>query len=382
MPSEKDGFAMTTTKRTALVTGASRGLGLALARGLAQNGWQLIVDARDADALEQARRELAEHTRVIAIAGDVTDAGHRSTLSVAADALGGLDAVVNNAGMLGPSPQPNLLDYPLDVLADVYRANVIAPLGVLQAVRHQLKAGARIVNVTSDAGVEPYAGWGGYGSSKAALEQLSSILAAEQPDLRVFWVDPGDMRTQMHQDAFPNEDISDRPLPDESVPGLVALLEGDYASGRYKARHINNSDAKNNADAIRETRVVLNVRDFPNMRQLFESGLGLHIEKQWDETGGKGVVFEAGRATIELLDEVDASNTDRVEAGHATGLPMRLGLQVSDVPVIAGILKKHGIAVMGEAKLTSWGHFNQRLQTPEGVQITLFQTQVLEAQQS
>jgi NAD(P)-dependent dehydrogenase (short-subunit alcohol dehydrogenase family) len=225
--------------RTALITGASRGLGLALARELAQRGWQLIVDARGPAALESARAELAQHTRVIAIAGDIADAAHRGALAAAARELGGIDALVNNASILGPSPQPALLDYPLDVLEQVYRTNVIAPLALIQATRSALLPGARIVNITSDAGVEAYPGWGGYGSSKAALEQLSAILAAEVDQLRVYWVDPGDMRTQMHQEAFPGEDISDRPLPEASVPGLLDLLEGVHPSGRYKAREIN-----------------------------------------------------------------------------------------------------------------------------------------------
>ncbi|HEY6543217.1 MAG TPA: SDR family oxidoreductase, partial [Ktedonobacteraceae bacterium] len=180
------------TTRTALITGASRGLGLALARQLAADGWQLIIDARGIDALEAARVELAQHTKVVAIAGDVTDMAHRRELAKAAQALGGLDALVNNASMLGPSPQPLLLEYQLDVLEEVYRTNVIAPLGLIQAVRPFLRPEARVINVTSDAGVEGYEGWGGYGSSKAALEQLSHILAAENTDWRVYWVDPGD----------------------------------------------------------------------------------------------------------------------------------------------------------------------------------------------
>ena len=228
---------MTTDKiRTALITGASRGLGLALARQLASEGWQLVIDARGAEALEAARLALAKHTRVVAVVGDVTDSGHRRELVKVARELGGLDALVNNASILGPSPQPVLLDYPLEVLERVYRTNVIAPLALVQAMSIVLKPGACVINVTSDAGVEAYEGWGGYGSSKAALEQLSNILAAENPTLHIYWVDPGDMRTQMHQEAFPGEDISDRPLPEESVPAFIELLKGVRPSGRYSAR--------------------------------------------------------------------------------------------------------------------------------------------------
>jgi NAD(P)-dependent dehydrogenase (short-subunit alcohol dehydrogenase family) len=226
------------SQRTAIITGASRGLGLALARRLAEGGWTLIIDARGGDDLESARAELSSHTRVIAIPGDVADRGHRAEVSEAAHEAGGVDALVNNASILGPSPQPELLDYPLDVLREVYSRNVISPLALVQEIRSDLKPGARIINVTSDAAVEPYEGWGGYGSSKAALEQLSNILAAENPDLRVYCVDPGDMRTRMHQEAFPDEDISDRPLPEESVPGFVELLTGDLPSGRYEARSL------------------------------------------------------------------------------------------------------------------------------------------------
>src|SRR5512134_1200529 len=224
--------------KNALITGASRGLGLALARPLADKGWGLIIDARGRQALEQVRAELSAKIKVIAIPGDVTAESHRKKLVKAAQELGGLDALVNNASLLGPSPQPALLDYPLDVLEAVYRANVIAPLAIIQTLRSVLKADASIINVTSDAGVEAYGGWGGYGSSKAALEHLSHILAEENPSWRVYWVDPGDMRTQMQQDAFPDEDISDRPLPEESVPGLLALIEGQLPSGRYRAREI------------------------------------------------------------------------------------------------------------------------------------------------
>ncbi len=222
--------------RTALITGASRGLGLALARRLADDGWTLIVDARGEGDLEAVRAELAEKTRVVAIPGDVRSEEHRRALADAARDAGSLDALVNNASILGPSPQPVLLDYPLDVLEEVYRANTIAPLALIQDARHELKPEARIINVTSDAAVEPYEGWGGYGSSKAALEQISNILAAENPDLRIYWADPGDMRTRMQQEAFPEEDISDRPSPEESVPGLIELLSGDLPSGRYEIR--------------------------------------------------------------------------------------------------------------------------------------------------
>ena len=222
-------------EKTVLITGASRGLGLALARGLAAHGWNLILTARNADALRDVRNELATRTHVAAIAGDVTDAAHRDALAVLARGHAGLDAVINNAGALGPSPQPVLLDYPLDVLRVVFEANVVAPLGLLQAVRRELKPAARIVNITSDAAVNAYAGWGGYGSSKAAVEQLSAVLAAENPSLRVYWVDPGDMRTDMQQAAFPGEDISDRPLPEVRVPAFINLLDGDLPSGRYVA---------------------------------------------------------------------------------------------------------------------------------------------------
>lgn len=227
-----------TSSRTAVITGASRGLGLALARELAQRRWNLIIDARGAEALDAVRSELTQLTHVVALTGDIADRAHRRALVVAARAAGGIDALINNASVLGPSPQPRLTDYPLDRLDYVYQINVLAPLGLIQAAQHDLKPGARVINVTSDAGVQPYAGWGGYGSSKAALEQLSAILAAENPLWRVYWVDPGDMRTQMQQEAFPGEDISDRPLPETSVPGLIELIKGDLPSGRYEARKL------------------------------------------------------------------------------------------------------------------------------------------------
>ena len=220
---------------TAIVTGASRGLGLALAGALADRGWRLVIDARDGAALEQAAAALRARTEVIALPGDVADPWHRHALVAAA---GRLDLLVNNASTLGPSPLPRLSGYPLDELEHVYRVNVLAPLALTQLALPRLAEGGRIVNVTSDAAVEPYEGWGGYGSSKAALEQLTAVFAAEQPRLRVYAVDPGDMNTRMHQEAFPGEDISDRPAPAESVPGVLRLIEGDLPSGRYTARVI------------------------------------------------------------------------------------------------------------------------------------------------
>jgi NAD(P)-dependent dehydrogenase (short-subunit alcohol dehydrogenase family) len=225
-------------ERTALITGASRGLGRALGAALAARGWNLIVTARDAAALQAVQAEESNRTGIVAVSGDVADADHRTLVREAVQEAGGVDLVVNNASLLGPTPLPPLLDYPIDQLEEVYRVNVFAPLALLQTVKDLLKPNARIVNVSSDAGVEAYEGWGGYGSSKAALEQLSAVLAAENPEWRVYWVDPGDMRTQMQQDAFPGEDISDRPLPEESVPGLLELIEGSLPSGRYQAREI------------------------------------------------------------------------------------------------------------------------------------------------
>jgi NAD(P)-dependent dehydrogenase (short-subunit alcohol dehydrogenase family) len=220
----------------AIVTGASRGLGLALARALAARGWRLVVDARGAEALERARAELAARTDVTALAGDVSDAWHRDALIAAAGPR--LDLLVNNASVLGPSPQPALDAYPLGQLERVYAVNVLAPLALIQLALPLLGDHGTIVNVTSDAAVEPYPGWGGYGSAKAALEQLTRVLAAERPALRVHAVDPGDMRTQLQQEAFPGEDISDRPPAEESVPGLLALIEGERASGRWSAREL------------------------------------------------------------------------------------------------------------------------------------------------
>jgi NAD(P)-dependent dehydrogenase (short-subunit alcohol dehydrogenase family) len=216
-----------------IVTGASRGLGLALTHALAERGWQLVVDARDRVALERA---VAGLDGVVAVAGDVSDPEHRRRLIEAAGER--IDLLVNNASVLGPTPLPELGSYPLEELRAVYEVNVLAPLALAQLALPRFIGGARVLNLTSDAGVEPYEGWGGYGSSKAALAQITAILGAENPHLRFYAVDPGDMRTQMQQDAFPGEDISDRPAPEESVPGLLALVEGDLPSGLYRARDL------------------------------------------------------------------------------------------------------------------------------------------------
>ena len=222
-------------QRVALITGGSQGLGRALAGALADRGWTLVLDARHRDRLERTAAELASRTTVVAIAGDITDAEHRQRLVDAVRDLGRLDLLINNASTLGASPRPALAALDLDVLRRTYEVNVVAPLALTQSLLAALTAThGTVVNVTSDAAVEAYPAWGGYGSSKAALEQLSAILAVEQPDVRVLVADPGDMRTEMHQDAFPGEDISDRPLPEVIVPELVDLIESDQPGGRYR----------------------------------------------------------------------------------------------------------------------------------------------------
>ncbi|SDC62100.1 SDR family NAD(P)-dependent oxidoreductase [Actinokineospora iranica] len=217
----------------AIITGASRGLGLALATGLAEAGWQLVLDARGAEALAAATQDLPG--QVIAIPGDLTDPAHRAEVSAAAESLGGPDLLVNNGGALGPSPLPPLAEHPLDALRAVFEVNVVALLGLTQLALPHLRARAgAVLNITSDAAVEAYPGWGGYGASKAAVEQLSNVLAVEEPEVRVWWADPGDLRTRMHQDAFPGEDISDRPLPETVVPAVLKVLANRPESGRLR----------------------------------------------------------------------------------------------------------------------------------------------------
>jgi NAD(P)-dependent dehydrogenase (short-subunit alcohol dehydrogenase family) len=217
----------------ALVTGASRGFGAEIAHALAGRGWTLIVTGRDAAALRHA---VGATPRVIQVPGDVAHPVHRDALAAEIGRLGRLDLLVNNASGLGPSPLPPLDRYPLDELASLFAVNTIAPLAIIQRVLPELTAaGGAIVNVSSDAAVEPYPGWGGYGATKAALDQLTRVLAAERPELRVYAFDPGDMRTEMHQAAFPGEDISDRPEPVTVVPALLRLVDERPPSGRYQA---------------------------------------------------------------------------------------------------------------------------------------------------
>jgi NAD(P)-dependent dehydrogenase (short-subunit alcohol dehydrogenase family) len=219
----------------AIVTGASQGLGLALADALADRGWAIVIDARRSERLDAAVDRLAERTTVIGVVGDVTDPAHRAALARVAASLGTVGLLVNNASTLGASPLPALDAIEPETLLRIFDVNVVAPLALVHDLGELLDERATVVNITSDAAVEPYPGWGGYGASKAALEHAGRILAVERPDLRVLAVDPGDMRTEMHQDAFPGEDISDRADPEQRVPALLALIEGDLPSGRYEA---------------------------------------------------------------------------------------------------------------------------------------------------
>jgi len=231
----------------AIVTGASRGLGEAISTGLASTGWSLVIDGRDAGALAATEDRLAlimAGDNLRAVPGDITDPGHRRDLVEAAAALGGLDLLINNAGTLGASPLPAVADYPLDELRAALEVNVVAQLGLIQAALPLLLASPRprLINVTSDAAVEPYEGWSGYGAGKAALEHLGAVLAVERPALTVWSVDPGDLRTAMHQAAFPGEDISDRPEPATVVPAFLDLIVSDRPSGRYRANDLGPSE--------------------------------------------------------------------------------------------------------------------------------------------
>ena len=221
---------------TALITGASRGLGRALATALNDRGWRLVIDGRDARRLAATAAALPRPELVVALPGDVTDPAHRAALAAAVGSH--LDLLVNNASELGPSPLPRLAELRPEELVRVLAVNAVAPLAVLQAVLPALGAGARVVDISSDAAVEAYEGWGGYGASKAALDHLTAVLATEHPDLRIYAVDPGDMATDMQQAAFPGEDIRDRPAPETVIPALLALIDGELPSGRYRAAEL------------------------------------------------------------------------------------------------------------------------------------------------
>ena len=230
--------------KNAVITGASRGLGLAVARGLAAAGWSLVIDARDSGALRAAAASLPAGTAVTALPGDIADPAHRDALCRAAEDHGGPDLLINNAGTLGASPLPAIADYPVAELRDLLEVNVVAPIALTQLLLPALRRrGGAVLSITSDAAVEAYEGWGGYGAAKAALEQASNILAAEENVVRVWWVDPGDLRTRMHQQAFPGEDISDRPLPETVIPAFVRLITERMPSGRYRASELMSSGA-------------------------------------------------------------------------------------------------------------------------------------------
>ena len=373
---------------TALITGASQGLGRVLALELARRGWRLIIDARTPNALNALRAELVTITdaaNIAAAPGEVNDAAHRAALIRTAEAFGGLNALINNASTLGPTPRPALLDYPLNALAEVYRTNVITPLGLIQDARGALKPNARILNITSDAAAEPYAGWGGYGSSKAALEQLTAILAVENPNWRIYSVDPGDMRTQMHQDAFPGEDISDRPLPEESVPGIVRLLTENLPSGRYRAKQMDDTSS----DGITGLRVVLTVADFDKATALYRDGLQMAVIDQWIEPESKGILLDAGHATFELINEAQAAEVDQIEVGARAAEQVRLSFTVRDMKAAAVNVQARTANALSDAILTPWGHLNQRFEAQAiqpGVQITLSQvigdTEITESEAS
>jgi hypothetical protein len=248
---------------------------------------------------------------------------------------------------------------------------VIAPLALIQTLQSSFKPDVRLINVTSDAGVEPYEGWGGYGSSKAALEHLSAILAAENPAWRVYWVDPGDMRTQMHQEAFPGEDISDRPMPDVSVPGLLALITDSFPSGRYAARSVNAPSEQ--TSLVNGLRLVLTVSDFERATALYRDGLHLTFLEQWISDKSKGMLLHAGDATLEIVDEGQAAEVDQIEVGKRTAGPVRVALLVDDLPAASAAMLDNGAVAISEPVLTPWNDRNQRLAVDvhSGVQITL-----------
>jgi NAD(P)-dependent dehydrogenase (short-subunit alcohol dehydrogenase family) len=233
---------MYSRSQVALITGASRGLGREIARLLARDGVRLVLTARVDRALHEAADELRPQTEVLALAGDVSSPNHVERLIRAGlDRFGQIDVLVNNASTIGPSPMPTLDSYPIDALIDVFRTNTVAPLDLVQHVLPSMRArgAGTIVNVTSDAAVEAYPGWGGYGASKAALEHLSRVLAAELvgSGVRILTIDPGDMQTEMHQQAEPGVDLSHLPTPNVVAPAIVRLIQRDTEpTGRYEAQ--------------------------------------------------------------------------------------------------------------------------------------------------
>jgi NAD(P)-dependent dehydrogenase (short-subunit alcohol dehydrogenase family) len=219
----------------AVITGASAGLGRALAVELAKRGWTLTIDARGSEPLDRVADELAALTDVRAVLGDIAEPAHRAALVAAAGENGPVDLLVNNASDLGGSPLPRLRDLQAAAYERVWRVNVLAPHQLVQALLPRLSPGAVIVNISSDAGAEHYEGWGGYGSSKAALDHQTATWAVEEPSFTWYSIDPGDMRTAMHQAAYPGEDIGDRPEPETVAPRILDILTSGRPSGRYVA---------------------------------------------------------------------------------------------------------------------------------------------------
>lgn len=242
---------MTHVLRTAIVTGGSSGLGRALVAGLTARAATVVTDARDPARLREAVAALPHPDRVVAVPGDVTDPAHRADLVAAAQDAGGLDLLVHNAGDLGPSPLPALADLDEAALRAVLESNVVAPHALTRLALPLLRRSPApvVVTVSSDAAVEAYPGWGGYGAAKAALDRLAAVLGEELPGVAVYAVDPGDMRTPMHQRAFPGEDISDRPEPESVVPALLRLLDLRPAPGRYRAAEFADGPAGDRAEA-------------------------------------------------------------------------------------------------------------------------------------
>jgi len=378
---------MTITRKTALITGSSRGLGATLADFLAAQGYALVLTARGREELEETARKLERYGHpVTALAGDVTDPAHRRALVNAAE--DGLDLLVNNASDLGPSPLPALAEYPLEALESLYKTNVLASLGLIQEALPLLeRRRGLVVNVSSDAAQGAYPGWGGYGSSKAALDLITRTLAAELTDVGVVSVDPGDMRTRMHQDAFPDEDISDRPLPDVTLPFWAWLLGQDPLSvsgERFQAQ----ADAwttptppspKNALGSpLREMRVSLTVEDFDRAVQLYRETLGLPVVQAWEGPDGRGVVLATPQATLELLDRTHAETVDRVEVGTRVSGPIRLALEVAGLEAAMGAFVEAEARSLRAPVITPWGDRNQRLETSEGVQLTLYERVAVE----